>query len=271
MGAKRLIMNADDFGFSDHTVEATIYCMESGVLSSATLMANMPAFEKAVAFALKHPKFSYGAHICLTDERPLSSARDIPTLVGPEGLLWPTREFVKRTSTGRIWPRDIYREVLAQLSLIKRSGLHVTHIDTHGHVHKFPAVLVALRRAIKTFEICTVRRMQNLYYRAPRLSKRCYNDLTNLFVRRLGRTTDYFLMVAGVLCPQDSRWWPDCIERLPEGVTEIGIHPGIDEQWRRLDTLPVIEHGPACLQNSGVELMNFTTLAQESQVLDTQK
>jgi len=264
MSVKRLIMNADDFGFSNHTVEATIYCMESGVLSSATLMANMPAFEKAVAFALKHPEFSYGAHICLTDERPLSSAHDIPTLIGPGGLLWPTREFIKRASTGRIWPRDIYREVLAQVSLINRSGLHLTHVDTHGHVHKFPAVLLALRRAMKTYGIRAVRRMQNLYYRAPRLSKRCYNNLTNLVVRRLGRTTDYFLMVAGVLGPQDSQWWPECVERLPEGITEIGIHPGIDEQWRRLDTLPVIEHGLACLKNAGIELMNFTTLGQES-------
>ena len=262
MGSKRLIMNADDFGFSDHTAEATIDCLKSGVLSSATLMANMPAFEKAAAFAVQHPEFSYGAHLCLTDERPVSNPADIPILVAPTGRLWPTREFIKRASSGRIRPGDICREMLAQLLLIRWAGIEMTHVDTHGHVHKFPIVLLALRNALRTSGICIVRRMQNLYYHAPSLSKRCYNNLVNLLVRRLGKTTDHFLMVAGVLRQEDDSWWSHCIERLPEGVTEIGIHPGTDEQWRRLDTLSVIEGGRRFLERHEIELISFKELAR---------
>jgi len=232
------------------------------VLSSATLMANMPAFEKAAAFAVQHPEFSYGAHLCLTDERPVSNPADIPILVAPTGRLWPTREFIKRASSGRIRPGDICREMLAQLLLIRWAGIEMTHVDTHGHVHKFPVVLLALRNALRTSGICIVRRMQNLYYHAPSLSKRCYNNLVNLLVRRLGKTTDHFLMVAGVLRQEDDSWWPHCIERLPEGVTEIGIHPGTDEQWRRLDTLSVIEGGRRFLERHEIELISFKELAR---------
>ena len=39
----QLVVNADDFGQSDDTVDATIECFEAGALTSATLMAGMPA------------------------------------------------------------------------------------------------------------------------------------------------------------------------------------------------------------------------------------
>ena len=44
---KKLIINADDFGLNDHTVEWTIKGFERGALTSATIMAGMPTTEKA--------------------------------------------------------------------------------------------------------------------------------------------------------------------------------------------------------------------------------
>ena len=49
------------------------------------MMPNMPAFERAAVFAREHPEFSYGLHLCLTDERPVSDPAAIPTLVAPDG------------------------------------------------------------------------------------------------------------------------------------------------------------------------------------------
>lgn len=255
-----LIVNADDFGCSDHTVDATIECFEQGVLTSATLMPNMPAFERAAAFARTHPQFSYGLHVCLTDERPVLAPDAIPTLVAPNGCFWRTPEFFKRALTGRLAVRDIRREVLAQLMRMEEMDITVRHIDAHGHAHKAAIVPYALRRVFGAFGIATVRRTQNLFYKKPRVSRRCFNHLTNPFIRRLGRTTDHFLTVTGTLDHGDTRWWEHCIERLPEGVTEIGIHPGWDEPWRRLDTLPVLERGRRYLDDAGIRLINFNEL-----------
>jgi len=255
-----LIVNADDFGYSDHTVDATIECFEKGVLSSATIMPNMPAFERAAAFARVHPQFSYGLHLCLTDERPISAPAAIPTLVAPDGCFWRGPEFFKRALTGRVAAQDIRRETVAQLTRMKEMGVTVRHIDAHGHAHKAAIVPYALRRVLREFGIATVRRTQNLFYRRPRVSRWCFNHLTNMFIRRLGKTTDYFLMVTGTLSSGDTHWWERCLERLPQGVTEIGIHPGWDEPGRRLDTMPVLERGRRYLEDAQIRLINFNEL-----------
>jgi chitin disaccharide deacetylase len=261
MGEKLLVINADDFGFSDHTVEATIECFESGVLSSATLMANMPAFEKAASFAREHPEFSYGLHLCLTDEFPMSDPAVIPTLIAPNGRFWTTGTFFKRALTGQIAWRDVHKEVRAQLQRLEKAGVPVDHIDGHGHVHKAPVVLWALHHVLRESGITTIRRTQDLFYKHGRLPQRSYNGLMNVFIRRLARTTDHFLMVAGALSNGDTQWWRQCVERLPEGSTEIGIHPGWDDDWRRLDTQPVLEHGPQFLKEAHVLLVSFAQLA----------
>src|SRR4030042_3518221 len=109
MGERFLIINADDFGCSDDTVEETIECFDAGVLTSATMMPNMPAFERAAVFAREHAEFSYGLHLCLTDERPVSNPAAIPTLIGPGDCFWRPPEFFKRAVTGRIARPDIER------------------------------------------------------------------------------------------------------------------------------------------------------------------
>jgi len=260
MSARFLIVNADDFGCSEHTVDATIACFRQGVLSSATLMPNMPAFARAAAFAREHPEFSYGLHLCLTDERPVSDPATIPTLVAPDGRFWRTFEFFLRALTGRIAAADLRREALAQLARMEDRGIPVRHLDAHGHVHKAAIVPCALRRVLRESGIATVRRTQNLFYRRPRLSRRGFNVVANAFIRRLGRTTDHFLMVTGTLGNGDGRWWETCIERLPSGVTEIGIHPGWDEPWRRLDTEPLLQRGRRYLEDAGVQLISFNDL-----------
>jgi len=261
MGTRLLIVNADDFGCSEHTVDATIECFQRGILSSATLMPNMPAFARAAAFAREHPQFSYGLHLCLTDERPVCDPATIPTLVAPNGCFWRTAQFFRRALTGRIAGADLRREALAQLARLKDSGLPVGHLDAHGHVHKAAIVPWALRHVLRQSGIATVRRAQNLFYRRPRLSRWCFNHVTNAFIRRLGKTTDHFLMVTGTLDHGDTGWWAQCIARLPAGVTEIGIHPGWDEPWRRLDTLPALERGRPFLDEARVQLIGFDELS----------
>lgn len=266
MNSKKLIINADDFGYSDHTVKLTIECFGAGVLSGATLMPNMLAFDKAAAFALKHPEFCYGLHLCLTDEHPISNPADIPTLVDSHGDFWVTREFVKRSFTGRISVQDICREISAQLAHIKQAGLDITHIDTHGHVHKIPVVFLALKKVLRKSEFTTIRRMQNLFYHKPGQLAQSYNNMANIFIKKLGKTTDYFLMVTGTLSEQDDDWLQFSIDHLPEGTTEIGIHPGLDEPQRRLDTLSLLRCGLAYIEQAGIELITFKQLGQTENI-----
>lgn len=55
MKLKKLIVNADDFGLTEGNTIATILCHESGILTSTTLMVNMPYAHLAADLAAKHP------------------------------------------------------------------------------------------------------------------------------------------------------------------------------------------------------------------------
>lgn len=260
---KLLIINADDFGFSGHTVKATIECFSKGVISSATMMPNMPAFEQAVQFAVNHPEFSYGLHLCLSDECPVSKPSEIPSLVNSSGKLWLTRDLWKRAGTGRLSFRDIAIEVEAQILRMKETGVTPSHLDGHGHVHKIPQVLAVLPRILREQGIRAVRRTQNMFYknRRTRLGY-FYNRLSNVFLQRCGKTTDGFLMVAGALDDDDDKWWQESLATLRAGLTEIGLHPGWDETWRRLETLPVLQDATRSLRAAGIDLITYNHLIE---------
>ena len=69
---KRLIVNADDFGLTNGVNRAIIEGHTRGAVTSATLMANMPAFDAAVGLAKDHPSLGVGLHFNIVTGQPLS-------------------------------------------------------------------------------------------------------------------------------------------------------------------------------------------------------
>ena len=60
---KYAIINADDFGLSPGVNEGIIKAHQDGILTSATILANMPAFEDAVQLAKSYPSLGVGLHL----------------------------------------------------------------------------------------------------------------------------------------------------------------------------------------------------------------
>jgi len=230
---KKVIINADDFGLSDHTVEWTIKGFECGALTSATIMAGMPATDKAVAYAKAHPEFSFGVHFYLVDETPMSNPEDIKSMVNPKtGKLWLTRQFILRNFAGLIKVDDLLREMHAQYDAIANAGVKISHVDGHGHNHRLPQSIKALEAL--GVEKLKVRRCQDLFCGKPGLLSRFINGPMQRRFHDAGFVmTDHFLMNAGHT--SDPMWFSKVLENLPEGTTEIGVHPGIDEEWRKID------------------------------------
>ena len=79
----KVIFNADDFGYSKAINLGIIQAHKNGILSSATLMANMPGFEDAVKLAKENPELGVGVHLTLTCGYPVLS--DVPTLCQENG------------------------------------------------------------------------------------------------------------------------------------------------------------------------------------------
>lgn len=138
----RLIVNADDFGLTCGINRAIGELHSSGVLTSATLMANGGAFEDAVAVAHAHPGLGVGCHIVLTDGIPVSPLNTIQSLLGDDRTSFRPSlvGFLQALLFGRIREEEVAREALAQVEKLQRAGINVTHLDSHKHTHIFPAI-----------------------------------------------------------------------------------------------------------------------------------
>lgn len=140
---RRLIVNADDFGLSQGASLGILRAHEEGIVTSATLMVNMPGAPEAFRIAKKTPTLGVGIHINLTGGRPLSD--QVPSLTGQDG------RFLKLPALGERASRDdLEREIGTQVEAFLAEGLTPTHLDSHHHVHRrVPAVeaIVALLSA----------------------------------------------------------------------------------------------------------------------------
>ena len=223
----RIIANADDFGLSEETVKATIEGFESGALTSATIMVNMPGTSRALEYARAHPEYSFGVHLIYCtdeDERPLSPLDKIGDLVTEDGAFLDSDSVRKKALLGRIDANQIALETKAQLAVLPEAGVPISHVDSHGHLHKFPLFQKALRPVLGKLGIRRIRSIQNLFLKTP-LKKPTY-WLGKLWRRRIEAhflTTDLFYMPASSF---DTAWSDAVLQQLKgDKVLEVGVHP----------------------------------------------
>jgi predicted glycoside hydrolase/deacetylase ChbG (UPF0249 family) len=137
-----LVVNADDMGLTPGVCRAVQRAHADGVVTSTSVLAVGTAFEQAATAVRDAGDLAVGAHLAIVGEdRPLLSAREVPTLVDREGRFpLSYRTVVLRGAAGRIDADDVAREFRAQLERVQGIGLPVTHLDTHQHTHLWPAV-----------------------------------------------------------------------------------------------------------------------------------
>jgi hopanoid biosynthesis associated protein HpnK len=155
---RRLIVTGDDFGFSRGVNRAIIEAHERGVLTSASLMVAGEASAEAVELARAHPTLAVGLHLVVVDGRPVLPAREVPHLVGREGRL-PARP-VRMGLAYQVRPaarRELASEIRAQLERFRETGLTLSHVDGHHHMHLHPFVLRRLLELSQEFGIPAIR------------------------------------------------------------------------------------------------------------------
>jgi len=155
---KRIIINADDFGLCDGVNKAVAQAHTEGVLTSATIMANMPAAEEAVKIAKKLPSLGVGVHLNLFKGRPVSKDSRVDCLLDADGRFALSPVKLSLLSMGRHKIRNAIRtELAAQIQWVIDSGLAPTHLDSHKHIHSFPAIFPIVCELARRFRIAAVR------------------------------------------------------------------------------------------------------------------
>ena len=234
----KVILHADDFGYDNDTTQATIELLECGALTSATIMATMPAAEQAMAYAAKHPECSFGVHLTYVDGLKPALQKEGSSLLDGNGLFYPSNDVRKKAIKLSLNKKDIIEESLAQIDIVRKSGVEISHLDSHGHLHKFPSFLLALPDIKRLSGLDKVRRVQNVFINKPRLSPTSIlNECFDWHIAHSCRTTDYFYMSANNM---DTGWANAVLEqmdKLPQdAIIEVGVHPGHadteEERWR---------------------------------------
>jgi len=140
----RLIVNADDFGMSQEVNEAVIRAYKEGVLTSTSLMVTGSAFEDAVDLAREHPGLAVGIHLVTVVGKSVLPHSEIPTLVDAEGNFSnnPVSAGLKYyfSAASR---KELRKELAAQFERFRSTGLRLSHIDGHLHLHVHPVIFNA--------------------------------------------------------------------------------------------------------------------------------
>jgi chitin disaccharide deacetylase len=285
---RRLIINADDFGFTAGVNRAIVEAHSRGIVTSSTLMANGTAFADAVELAQSVPRLSVGCHVVLIDGEPVLPGRQLPSLTREGRFRDGLKTFAARALTARMEDEEVFAEATAQIRRIQTAGIRVAHFDTHKHTHLFPRILRPVLRAAKACGVAAVRnpfgprlpmRSSELLQRPNLWTRYAQLRVLGAFARKFRAaveqegfaTTDGTLgiEVTGTL---DESLFHAIADSMPDGTWEFVCHPGYNdadlqkantrlrasrEMELRVLTLPGAR---GILEERGIQLMSYIDL-----------
>jgi len=223
---KQLIVTADDFGLTHGVNRAVVHAHQAGVVTSASLMVNAPAFESAAELARQNPRLDIGLHLNLTN-KPFALA------LRPHRL-------------------QLEREIRSQIEKVLSTGLQITHLDGHKHVHIIPAVLKIIRMVAPEYGIRAIRTMNTKTTGFIPLVRRNPNAATAIIQQYVfaegARIVWKFSLPNAMTGPDrfygiaetdflDVEAFGSIIQDLGPGAHEVMCHPGyLDDDLRNTPT-----------------------------------
>ncbi len=278
----RLILNADDFGLTPGINRAIAELHAAGSLTSATLMANGPAFNDAVAVARANPSLGIGCHIVLTDGVPLSPPETIPTLIGPDRRSFRSSlsNFFTAVLLEQVSEADIAREAIAQIAHLLQHGISPTHVDTHKHTHILPRVARPILGIAERMGIPAIRNpfepaWSSSLGKGPTLRRLQLNILRRLEPKFLAlpqirsgavRTTSGTLGVSAT-GSLDAATLRAILNAMPRGTWELVCHPGYND--RDLDAVTTRLRATREIERSALlELPQILTLPNAPKLIN---
>ena len=116
-----------------------------GIVTSASLMVAAPAADEAVALARERPRLAVGLHLVVLGGKAVLPPEAIPRLVDGDGR-FPRGAFPAgvRYFFSAAARAELVREMRAQFEAFRATGLPLSHVDGHHHMHLHPTVFALL-------------------------------------------------------------------------------------------------------------------------------
>jgi predicted glycoside hydrolase/deacetylase ChbG (UPF0249 family) len=291
---RKLIVNADDFGFNREITDGILECHRRGCVTSTTLMANMPAAEYAIERAKDAPGLSVGVHLNLTLGRPVGDSNESRGLVGPDGRFRNIQHLIRHGLFLQIPKHQLYEEWSGQLNKAIALGLTPTHLDSHHNITVYPPLYSILIAVARRFHIRRLRTYRGWYrtdctrgatlplipralqYNVRRGTKLLFYEWMHRDMRRKGfavpdRKFGFHTIIARPPLAYDMDGWVRFVRNLPGGITELVTHPGYLSQddddrpayrQRRVEELRLFSDPQTrdiCAEHQ-VELINYSQI-----------
>jgi len=271
--ARRLIVNADDFGRSPSINEAVVRAHNDGILTSASLMVNEPACDAAVELARKNPNLGVGLHLSLVCGRSALSVDRIPGLIDSKQVF--SNNAVSSGMRFFFLPRlkaQLRDEMEAQFNKFQSTGLRLDHVNGHLNIHLHPIVFAILMENAERWGIRHLRLTSdplalnfqlaegNLFYRVSHgiiyksLSKWARPKLAAGGIRH---TKSVFGLLQNARV--DERFLTSLLPRLPQGDSELYSHPSLHDFKHELDAL-VSPRVRTSVRELGIQLIRYQDL-----------
>jgi len=233
---KNLIVTADDFGAAVEVNEAVERAHQGGILSAASLMVSGSAAQDAVTRAKTMPKLRVGLHLVLVEGKPVLPAASVPDLVDRAGHF--RTDMVRAGAAMFFLPKvraQLRAEIEAQFAAFAATGLKLDHVNAHKHFHLHPTIASLLLETATAHGVKGARvplEPQHVLARIERHKASGVVALTTPFAKGLRRR----FRAAGLTAPDQvfGLAWSGAmtgarlkgmIEHLPEGLSEIYMHP----------------------------------------------
>jgi predicted glycoside hydrolase/deacetylase ChbG (UPF0249 family) len=272
---RRLIVNADDFGFTPAVTDGILEAHAAGAVTSTSMMVHCAGWDDGVRRARATPTLGVGLHLNLLVGVPLAA---VPSLTDARsGRYVPLATMVRRALLGRIDAGEVTAECEAQLAALADAGIPCTHIDSHRHVHALPVI----RRAVAAVACrggLPLRRPVESHFRAVGgLTSQIHRGLIGVAwrVTSIGapptRAADHFIGVSMQGADRFAQQLASAIDGLSPGTTEIMVHPGrVDDAlvavdgytWQRERELAALVSPLLCerLRRDDLTLIGFRAL-----------
>jgi predicted glycoside hydrolase/deacetylase ChbG (UPF0249 family) len=231
---RRLILNADDYGLCAEVNAAIEELIEAGRLYDVSVLANGEAWESAAQFLRRHSHISVGAHLNAVEGRPIAQADKIRLLTDTNGQFVGLRELLLRWAKHPFAvTQAIELEWRAQLERLRAAKLRLSHVDSHQHLHVFPAAWRLAVRLVREYGITALRLPRERGVLPMRRAAALALD-TSLAVSKLLTVSeglqhnDHFLGFKRAGAYGSAELLAD-LRRLPAGLTEITLHPSLED------------------------------------------
>lgn len=250
--AKKLIINADGFGFTFGINRAIFEVANAGSISSVSVNTNFPAVCELDAFHKQFPHISIGVHVNPVVGRSVLIPTRIPSLLGINGEFLGDH-FPAQLQKGCINRNELFQELLAQVRVIQDMRIPITHLDSHQNQHLRPGFFPLFLKVAKTTGIKRMRTHRHFIcaeYNHPKIHAVRYyathpktlalhlytRHLMNRAERAGMRMADRLLSVGHTTgaTKGNLKVWESMISNMPSGINEVYCHPAyVDDTLRQ--------------------------------------